>query len=422
MKKTLFITMLAAALVGSQVFAAAPIPTTTDAEDRGDGIYAGAYSETADVSGENVTINEETEGGGDLSNSGVYGGYTGGEQATASNNSVTMTGGQVSAVYGGNSTNGDATYNTASVSGGLANAVYGGSSMNGKATNNTATIAKGLFEVVYGGCVLAGAGNAVNNTVSVSGGLVSSAAGGVAREGNANNNTVTISGGQVEMAYGGVSNKGAGSAVGNVVYVTGGAVGDIVGARAGTGAATDNQVHLVGAGASVTVRGETLAGNALQVGSVSAATGSGTTTGNSIEIYGTKITAATLGGMQMLNFHLADETSLSQETMISLTSTSKGLNLTGVELGFYADAVQDWSAFEGQTITLVTAAQAITVGDGSLGKVEIKDADGATVATATLALGGSDDVLTLTNIKVPEPATGALSLLALAGLCARRRK
>ena len=368
----MFITMLAAALMGGQVFAGY-IPTTTDAAIPGDHSYAGVYSETEDVSGANVTINEEEDGGEDLSEYSIYGGRS--REGSADGNTVTMTGGQVSEVNGG----------------------------------------KG--------------GTAYNNTVTISGGQVFLVVAGSSKNGNANN-TVIMTGGSATMVQG-CALTDAGEAVGNNVYIAGGKVdAGVVGATADfdSGVATNNRVHLVGAGASVTVGGATYAGQAMQLGIVYAAMAGGTMTGNSIEIYGTGIAAATLGGTQMVNFHIADGVLLSQEAMVSLTSTktSDALDLTGVEIGFNAADVQDWGKYEGQTITLVTAAQSITIDQGSLGDVEIKDANGTTVATATLALGGSNDVLTLTDIKgvtpVPEPGTGVLGLLALGLLAGRRRK
>ena len=456
MKRTMFITMLAAALMGGQVFADV-IPTTTDATDWGGGTYAGAYSGTADVSRANVTINEEQEGGDDLSHDGVYGGYTEGEQATASNNSVTMDGGQVYEVSGGHSNAGSASYNSVTISGGqVADKVAGGYGRTG-VSNNTASVSAGHIYAVYGG--RSKFGNATNNTVTVSGGLVDYIVhgGDASNGGNATNNTVNITGGQVATVSGGYGNDGAAN---NSAIVTGGQVGNLVGGECWTGSvngntvvlsgcivggivaagynytgdeASNNHVYLLGKGANAEIGGKAYTGGdqgvtvAGYVAGYHALDGA-TTIGNSIEVYGTAITAATLCDTQMVNFHIADGVLLSQEAMVSLTSTSdgEGLDLTGVEIGFNAADVQDWSAYEGKSITLVKAAQSITIDQGSLGDVAIKDANGLTVATATLALGGSDAMLSLSNIKgvtpVPEPTTGALSLLALAALAARRRK
>lgn len=115
MKKTLFITMLAAALTGSQVFAEEFIPTSTDATLIWGSMYAGQYSDTDDVSGANVTINEDWVHGDDYSAKQIYGGRTDGSDKTATNNSVTILGGQVDYVESGFSMLGDATNNTATL-------------------------------------------------------------------------------------------------------------------------------------------------------------------------------------------------------------------------------------------------------------------------------------------------------------------
>ena len=483
MKKTLYLSILAAALMGGQVFADY-IPTTTDAPEVGDRFYVGEYSQTADVSRANVTINEEQEGGADFTNSVIMAGSTTGEGKTASHNSITMTGGQVGVAYGGSSESGKAEYNTATITGGITPVFLGGISASGNVTNNAATASGGEVTNLYGGMSQSGEvsnntvsvsaghiyaavtggqsrfGNATNNTVTVSGGLVDDAVrGGDAMiGGNAANNSAIVTGGQVAMVSGGYGDNGAannsaivtggqvgvnvsggecwtGSANGNTVVLSGCIVGGFVAAGLNSKGdeASNNHVYLLGKGANAEIGGKAYTGSDQGVtvaGYVAAyyAPDGATTTGNSIEVYGTAITAATLSRTQMVNFHIADGVLLSQEAMVSLTSTSdgEGLDLTGVELGFNAADVQDWGKYEGQSITLVTAAQSITIDQGSLGDVEIKNADGLTVATATLALGGSNDVLSLSNIKgvtpVPEPTTGALSLLALAGLCIRRRK
>ncbi|MDO4955320.1 MAG: autotransporter domain-containing protein [Akkermansia sp.] len=355
-----------------------PEPTTTTASPIGYGTYAGAYSKTDAVSGGDVTIQADGDHGDDHSSDEIVGGFTEGVQMDATYNTITMTGGQVFMVGGGSSIYGNAENNTVSVSDGQVGTVVGGNCMmDGSAIGNAVTVSGGqVGDVVYGGNC--SGGTAEGNTVTISGGQVGSVCGGNSISGNANGNTVVLSGGEV--------------------------TGNLIAGNGRTGA-SDNLVYLVGKGASVEIGGQAYTGcdQGVTVGGRVAAgqVRDGAGSGNSIEIYGTAITAATLCDTQMVNFHIADGVLLSQEGMVSLTSTSvgKGLDLTGVELGFSAADVQDWAAYEDQSITLVTAAQSITIDAGSLGDVEIKDADGTTVATATLALGGSDDVLSLTDIK-----------------------
>ena len=414
MKHTLFLSILAAALLGGQAHAAEYIPTTTDATyiDEQMRMHAGKYSETDDVSGGDVTINEEFDGGEDLSSSHVIGGFTKGTDKTATTNTVTMDGGQVLAVCGGyclGDEAGTATTNTVTITGGQVDSqVWGGFSFAGDAINNTVNISGGQVCDVCGGETKKA--TASGNTVTITGGQVDGEVFGGSGSKTANGNTVTISCATVNRdVIGGSSNE---TVNGNTVTISRATVnGDVIGGSAiasGTGTANDNTVVL----SSCTVNGRVLA----------VSTG-GTFTGNAIELYGTGISAAALSNMQLLNFHIEGDA-----PMINLTSTKtdEALTLSGVTLGFMGETVQDWSVFDGKSITLVVAAQPITVEEGSLGNVEIKAEDGAVIATATLGLENANKSLVLSDIKaappVPEPATGSLSLLALAGLCARRRK
>ncbi len=356
MKKTLFITMLAAALMGGQVFAEDAIPTAVEGYTYKSGYnYMGVRNTSGDASGGNVTVSY-SETGSDYSKAKVYGGYS--TTAAASNNIVTMTGGQVNKLYGGQGKQA-ASGNTAIMTGGQVDELYGGQS---SATKTG--VASGNVAIVAGDCIVS------------------------------------------SFLYGGGAEMGA--------------------------AANDNKIYLVGKGATATIadaqgKTATYTGGAISVNNnIRGGHCVNTSTGNSLDIYGTGITAS--GGVsmvQILNFHIAGALALADAPMITSTY-ARSLNLTGVTLGFCSDDVQDWSAFDGKSITLVDTTSGITIDEGSLGDVEIKDANGLTVATATLALGGSDDVLSLSNIKgvtpVPEPTTGTLSLLALAGLCIRRRR
>lgn len=141
-------------------------------------------------------------------------------------------------------------------------------------------------------------------------------------------------------------------------------------------------------------------------------------------MYGTNIVTERMYGMQILNFHIMEGLANFEEAaMVSITGTvgSDRLDLTSVQLGFYGESVEDWSAFAGKSVTLVEAAQEI-LGVDSGTQVDIMIGD-RVVGAAALVLGSGNKTLSLENIVfVPEPATGTLGLLALAALAARRRK
>ena len=391
MKRTMFITMLAAALVGSQVFADF-IPTTTNAVKVADGFYAGKYSETADVSDANVTINKQ-EGGKDFSQSAVYGGRTIGDQAAASNNSVTMTGGQVVSVVGGHSNRGQANNNKTTMTGGQVNMLHGGY---GK------TSASGNTAIMDGGSVIS------NMIGGQSWGFTQSSVSG---------NIAIVAGDSV------VSNRLAGGL--NMV----------------SGAANNNKIYLVGKGATATIADAqgntgTYRGGAISLNNVCGGKGS-VSAGNSIEIYGTGITvSSSVQDMQILNFHIAnlDDGATPMITLQSRLDLTNFLVPTeenpSPELALTFDALDSMEWKPGASVTLVNAESGIGIDESLLGKeyniYRNGDPDKTVLGTATLKLEqgeGTTEILKLvTNGNVPEPTTGILSLLALAALTARRRK
>ncbi|MDO4818412.1 MAG: autotransporter domain-containing protein [Akkermansia sp.] len=341
MKKSLFITMLAAALMGSQVLAEEFIPTTvTGATRMDDWSYAGSYSTTDDVSGANVTIEEDLIHGEEFWWGYVFGGETEGTDKTATNNSVTMSGGEVEFVFGGNSTYGNATNNTATISGGKVGAVYGGYSQYGNAENNAAYILGGKIGSVIGGC---GSG------------------------GYANGNTVVLSGGEV----------------------TGGVV-----AGSGSTGASYNHVYLVGKGASVVIGGQTYTGSAQGVkvgGVVSAgqAAGGATLSNNTIEIYGTDISVQGISDAQAINYHITESLLSTADPMVTVTTQEGDFYVFYPWSNFIGDETTDWTAFAGQSITLMQSELPIAIVTET--DVDITDREGNVLATATLTLGGPDD-------------------------------
>ncbi len=347
MKKAIFLTMFAAALLGGQVFAY--IPTViSGSEYDADAKYYGKYSGTGDVSGGSISIGESQQGA-DMSGATVYGCGTTAESASASNSVLTMSGGQVSKIYGGT----------------------------------------------------AGAGGAVIG------------------------NTVIVTGGKAASIYAGQVTKGEIS--GNRIFVTG-VDGESTPniSMGGASIMNDNVLHLIGAGASVSTEYGKLEGSAMRLGNIILTSILSERSGNTLNIYGSNITATYLQLVQRLNFHLNPGLPTETSPMLTLTTESEiqALNLGTLESGIevYGDAVEDWSAFEGRSITLVQTNVAIK-GFEQAAVVNITSAAGAVLATATLDISNDLKQLNLIDIKaVPEPTTGSLSLLALAGLAARRRR
>lgn len=292
--------------------------------------------------------------------------------------------------------------------------------------------------------------SAYSNKLTMDSGEVINLYGGLTANGDANNNTVVIHGGMVAslgVVYGGCSScfELTGSANNNVVIITGGNFQgvEVDGGFSGDGNACGNRVHLVGRGAKdvgiadADGKADSYTGSSegLQftyvIGGWSGITGmDATVEDNYIDIYGSGVKAQAIGGLDHLQFHLV-ESPADTDPMLTLTSSMSvdALNMSGIQLNLFGDAVTDWAAYVGESITLVQAAQAIQgLTDGT--EVDIKDADGALLSTATLTLGDSNKTLSLENIKgvgptpgpVPEPTTSTLSLLALLALAARRRR
>ena len=392
MKKTLFITMLAAALTGSQVLADAIPTTATNITYTVGTTYAGAYSATEDVTGADVTIKEDWDHGVDLSECTVYGGYTWGAEKDASNNSVSVLSGLVNKVEGGYSTRGDASGNTAYVQGGEVSIVYGGDSVDGNAANNTVTVSGGLVSgVAYAGST--NSGRASGNTATLSGGQVFILIGGASLSGDVIGNTVYVSGGQVDNSvYGGFTRSG--DATGNTVVLSGGEVAGGVVAGSGITGASGNHVYLVGKGASVEIGGRTYTGSAqgVKVGGTVApgvADGGAPFYNNTIEIYGAGISVQDFYNANAINYHITESLLSTDDPMVTVTTQAGGSYRFDPRSNFIGDKTTDWTAFAGQSITLMQSELPIAIVTET--DVEITDGEGNVLATATLTLGGLED-------------------------------
>ena len=180
---------------------------------------------------DNNTVTIGAEGGG---NHPVIGGnVVGGTSANASGNTVTINSIQATAagngtIFGGLAT-GTASTNTVIFKGGSATSLIGGATTgaSGGAQGNTVTVSDGNLSYVWGGLAqAAGTGSATGNTVNINGGTFSS--GGViiggggmnGVTGNMSGNTVTITGGALNnnnKIYAGDSRNLSSASNGNIV-------------------------------------------------------------------------------------------------------------------------------------------------------------------------------------------------------------
>ncbi len=137
MKKTIYITMLAAALLGGQVFAEVTGTAVEGCEQTSGNQYCGRNSETDSVTGGNVTIKADNKGE-VPNNAQVYGGRSNAKGGNASSNTVVMSGGKVALVCSGfTAGEANAVNNVAIVTGGtITGTLYAAFDNKGTAKNN----------------------------------------------------------------------------------------------------------------------------------------------------------------------------------------------------------------------------------------------------------------------------------------------
>ncbi len=137
MKKTIYITMLAAALLGGQVFAEVTGTAVEGCEQTSGNQYCGRNSETDSVTGGNVTIKADNKGE-VPNNAQVYGGRSNAKGGNASSNTVVMSGGKVALVCSGfTAGEANAVNNVAIVTGGtITGTLYAAFDNKGTAMNN----------------------------------------------------------------------------------------------------------------------------------------------------------------------------------------------------------------------------------------------------------------------------------------------
>lgn len=278
-----------------------------------------SHAEEILVSGNTVNIL-----GGAVVDYGIYGGYHDGTTTSAdlaaSNNSVTIASAFVGHgtlnIYGGfaktaNAFSMTASDNTVTINGGNARDVYGGyarintyNPITATASGNSVTFNAGTLDSIYGG-------SAYSHT-------------GMATHAVANGNTVTLSGGAVlGSVYGGkaYAHDGNAEAKNNSVTISGGAVlGSVYGGFAYAGndpaQATGNTVTISG---SPNLTAASLYGGGAGSGSAEFFTG------NTLNVKTSGLTVANLSNFQYMNFYLPTTVSPG-DTVLTVTGTA---DLTG---------------------------------------------------------------------------------------------
>ncbi|WP_315004428.1 hypothetical protein [uncultured Selenomonas sp.] len=284
---------------------------------------AGAVGSSEEDRGNRVAVS-----GGQVTN--VYGGYTVGA-GNVQGNAVYVAGGTVTDAYGGASSgNGTVTGNVVALTGGTTGNAYGGYASGGAAvTDNSVRVEGGTATgTLYGAKTTSG--NADDNKVFVRSGTVKNVIGAETTTGNVSGSRVFITGGTIGTpaasptpAVAG-SVRGAQSADGNVdgnsVTITGGTIVGAVygGAATGSGNVTNNAVNL-GNEDNHNLRNANLTAADL-IGSVK---GSGTASGNALNVYAKNANVNTVSAFDTHHFIL-DRAITDGATMLSIAEGGFG--------------------------------------------------------------------------------------------------
>ena len=270
-------------------------------------VYGGYGAAEGTVNGNDVSIFDSGSVTGN-----VLGGYSRSVNSHVIGNTVTISGGTVRDIYGGQSGKGNALNNRVTLDGAAsqANVIYGGRVEQGTARENAVVMKNGSVTLgIFGGIATADGGQAQDNHVTMSGGAVGEhLIGGYVQNGSgaATGNSVIFNGGSVtENVYGGRSVNGP--AQNNSVTMTNGSAKWLLGGYSNSGDASGNRVEVSGGTLSGGVNGgETTSGNAtgnsVDFSNVTATyvqggySGSGSATGNSLAIRSGTVQNNAFGG------------------------------------------------------------------------------------------------------------------------------
>ena len=284
-------------------------------------------------------------------------------------------------------------------------------------SGNVVTMEGGIVQTVYGAYTI---GTVKEQTIWMKGGTVrGTICGGVSTTDDHNyswDNTVIVTGGKVGAIIGGQAEaQDDADASRNKVYITGlsadcapSVCGGKVLAETRNGAGS-NEVHLVGDGAAIFIEGERLEGHSMTLGDVQGAYCPRGESGNSVHIYGSGIHARSVNHTQILNFHLVDGLATAEAPVLALSGTDQywhKFNMAEFSLGIIADDVTDWGVLAGHTVTLVESQLAITGFGSTPYKVVDVTKTGQSASKGILTLGNEGKDLLL---KVLRPGTEVLA-------------
>ena len=270
----------------------------------------------------------------------VYGGSSSYEDAIGNTvifNSCEFSENIVHQIFGGYSSNGNATDNMVTINGGNITSVYGG--YGGNARDNIVTVNNGTIYHVRGG--------SSGNTVIINNGVIS----GQVEGGYYSNNTVIINGGTFKHSgsnymYDGVCGAYAiqNDVTGNTVTINGGNFSyrcDVYGGYSIYGNSTDNTVNIYG---SPDLTYSYLYGGKGVISS-----------GNTLNVYTKGLTARNIYDFQNINFYLP-ESIVNGDTILNLTESNTDISGAAIKAGVVGNA----NLNTGDVITLLQNNGTIT--------------------------------------------------------------
>ena len=389
-------------------------------------VYGGYGAAEGTVNGNDVSIFDSGSVTGN-----VLGGYSRSVNSHVIGNTVTISGGTVRDIYGGQSGKGNALNNRVTLDGAASqtNVIYGGRVEQGTARENAVVMKNGSVTLgIFGGIATADGGQAQDNHVTMSGGAVgehliggyvqngSGAAtgnsvifnggsvtekgyGGRSVNGPAQNNSVTMTNGSAKWLLGGYSNSGDVS--GNSVNVSGGTLTGVSGGESNSGSATGNIVSISGGTVQSNVNGGFVA------------SGSGKATGNIVNISGNAdlSTATVAGGISSSDAFTGNTLNKNSDAAVhiarnfasvnfgysgnanigELDSTPTGSALSGVTVNTNANNVSFDGVISGSgSITKTGAGTLILSGTNTY-------SGGTTISAGTLSIGSDTNIGSGTN-------------------------